>query len=104
MTYIVIAYLTYTTSAQIFLYDSCQELKGKNSEGVLTDYGDVRGEISIAIQEARVIARTARKYLIDVALGNGSPFDIHRTTQSFEVFMGTGIGIRTPKYRWQSLV
>lgn len=56
------------------------------------------------IQEAGVIARTARKYLIDAALGNGSPFDIHRTTQSFEVFMGTGTGIRTPEYRWQSLV
>ena len=87
------------------LHNSCAELKGKNSEGVETNYGEVRGSIAVAIQEAGAIAETARDYMKKAADKTGDEFDITRTVQSFYAFQGERDGDEsTSEGRWDTAI
>ncbi|KAH8426060.1 uncharacterized protein LDX57_003800 [Aspergillus melleus] len=87
------------------LHSSCADLKGKNSEGVETNYGDVRGSIAVAIQEVGAIAETARDYMKKAADKTGDDFDITRTVQSFYAFQGEKDGDEsTSEGRWDTAI
>lgn len=83
---------------------SCASVKGLNSEGVITDYGDVRGNIAIAVQEASIIANNAKTVLENSANGKASPFDNTRATQSFNTFQGVADQSQASTDRWSKVL
>ncbi|KAI9044987.1 uncharacterized protein KD926_010310 [Aspergillus affinis] len=87
------------------LSESCGALRGLNSEGVETNYGDKRGEIAMAIQEVGAIAERARDYMNKAADQSGDNFDITRTVQSFNTFQGQNDGDKsTSQDRWNKVI
>lgn len=84
--------------------NSCASLKGKNSEGTETDYGDVRNKIAAAVQEAGLISTTAKQALENSANWAGSAFDNLKGVQTFNALQGVADGSTKSTARWNKVL